>query len=70
MINLTKIFDKKANVNICKNFKYAKYVKLTNKALMVKTRDITNILMEEIFFVRNKKSQMMMGEVSPETSLT
>ena len=42
---------KKANVNICKDCEYAKYVKLTNRALMVKTKDITNILMEEIFCI-------------------
>ena len=40
---------------------YVKYVKLTNQELIVKTKDITNILMEFVFVyillrkVRNKK---------------
>ena len=39
-------------------------VKLTNQALMVKTKDITNILMEEIFCIYfAKKSTEKRGSI-------
>ena len=51
VISLITSFDKQANVNICKNCKYAKCIKLTNQSLIVKTKDTTNILTEKILFL-------------------
>ena len=52
------VIDKQANVNICKKCKYAKYVKQTNQSLIVKTKDITNILIEEYFCIYFAKKSM------------
>ena len=50
VINPITIFDKQANVNICENCQYAKCVMLTNQSLIVKTEEIANILMDNIFW--------------------